>query len=91
MPKIHIKPNTDKVSGKPYKVRLPDKLNEFLPAKGMAVEKTKYWLRRLRDRTVIDPAAEAERLKAEKIAAATAKAEKAKAKKAAAKTTTTKE
>ena len=74
MAEIFIKPNTD-ARGKPLKVRLPNKPNAFLPEKGARVEKTPYWLRRLRDGSVVDPAAE-------KVKAAEAK------KQEAAKTTT---
>ena len=55
MPTIFIKPETDQ-AGKPFRVRLPDKPREFLPAKGARVEKNTYWLRRLRDGSVSAPA-----------------------------------
>ncbi|MEW6647191.1 MAG: DUF2635 domain-containing protein [Pseudomonadota bacterium] len=48
---IFIKPKTD-VEGNPYKVRLPHKPFEFLPAEGASVEKSAYWLRRIKDGSV---------------------------------------
>jgi hypothetical protein len=53
MPKLRIKPNTDKATGEPYKIRLPGKPHEFLPEGGAEVEKNKFWIRRLRDSSVV--------------------------------------
>lgn len=76
MPTIFIKPETNKATGKPYKVRMPNKPHEFLPEKGAKVEKTKYWVRRLRDGSVFDPVAKAEAVKKAKEEAKKAKASK---------------
>lgn len=54
MPTIRIKPNTDKATGKPYTIRLPGKPHEFLPEGGAEVEKNKFWIRRLRDGSVVE-------------------------------------
>lgn len=52
MPSIHIKPNSG-VDGRPHKIRLPGKPHEFLPEGGALVEKNKFWIRRLRDGSVV--------------------------------------
>lgn len=52
MSQIRIKPNTD-AAGQPLKVRLPERPGEFLPAEGMVVEETPYWIRRLNDGSVV--------------------------------------
>lgn len=54
MSEIYVKPNIDPATAKPYQVRLPDKPREFLPEEGKAVEKSKYWVRRLRDLSVVE-------------------------------------
>jgi hypothetical protein len=54
MPKLRIKPNMDKATKKPHKIRLPGKPHEFLPAGGADVEKNKFWIRRLRDKSVVE-------------------------------------
>jgi hypothetical protein len=54
MPTINVKPNTDKATGQPYKIRLPDKQTQFLPDEGAMVEKNKFWNRRLRDGSVVE-------------------------------------
>lgn len=46
---ITIKPATADL-----KIRLPDRPMEYLPAEGAAVEKNTFWLRRLRDGSVIE-------------------------------------
>lgn len=46
---IHIKPATADL-----KIRLPDRPMEFLPAEGALVEKNTFWLRRLRDGSVVE-------------------------------------
>jgi hypothetical protein len=51
---IHIKPNIDKATGEPFKIRLPDKPHMFLPEQGDVVMKNKFWIRRLRDGSVIE-------------------------------------
>lgn len=50
---IYIKPNTGP-DGKPFKVRLPDKPHMFLPDDGADVPLNTYWLRRLRDESVVE-------------------------------------
>ncbi|PLX49118.1 MAG: hypothetical protein C0613_08325 [Desulfobulbaceae bacterium] len=57
MPTKLLKPATNKTTGKPNKVRMPDKPGTHLPEKGAKVELNKWWRRRLRDGSVIDPAA----------------------------------
>ncbi|MHB1183395.1 MAG: DUF2635 domain-containing protein [Desulfobulbia bacterium] len=59
MPKIYIKPNID-AEECPLKVRLFDKPTQFLPEGGALVEKNSFWVRRLRDKSVIlaEPSAE---------------------------------
>lgn len=59
MPKIYIKPNID-AEECPLKVRLFDKPTQFLPEGGAWVEKNSFWVRRLRDESVIlaEPPAE---------------------------------
>ena len=52
MTMIYIKPNTTP-DGKPLKVRLPNKPHEFMPAAGMSVKRSQYWVRRLIDGSVI--------------------------------------
>jgi hypothetical protein len=54
MPTINVKPNTDKTTGQPYKIRLPGKPTQFLPDDGTEVEKNKFWIRRLRDGSVVE-------------------------------------
>jgi hypothetical protein len=49
---IYIVPQVDPVSKQPYQVRLPGKPMQFLPATGAKVERTPFWVRRLRDGTV---------------------------------------
>lgn len=48
-----VKPNVDPSTKEPYKIRLPDKPHIFMPAGGVVVEKNKFWLRRLRDDSVV--------------------------------------
>lgn len=50
---IYVKPATD-ADGNPLRVRLPDRTMEFLPADGALVDRTPFWLRRLRDGSVIE-------------------------------------
>ncbi len=52
MKQIYIKPNT-LLDGTPLKVRLPNKPQEFMPAEGMSVERSPYWVRRLTDGSVV--------------------------------------
>lgn len=54
MPKLRIKPNIDQATKESHKIRLPDKPREFLPAGGADVEKNKFWIRRLRDGSVVE-------------------------------------
>jgi len=53
MTTIYIKPNT-MPDGTVLRVRLPNKPHEFMPAVGMSVERTAYWVRRLQDESVIE-------------------------------------
>lgn len=50
---IYVKPVTD-AEGAPLKLRLPDWPMEYLPAEGALVEKNTFWLRRLRDGSVVE-------------------------------------
>lgn len=54
MQTVLIRPAIDTATGKPYKIRLPNKPDVFLPDDGAVVVKTKFWIRRLRDGSVID-------------------------------------
>lgn len=54
---IHVIPE------KGLKVRMPDKPNEFLPAKGKSVPKNSYWLRRIQDGSVTDTEAKGSKTK----------------------------
>lgn len=50
---IYVKPAPD-ADGNPLRVRLPDRPMEFLPAEGDLVDKNPFWLRRLRDGSVVE-------------------------------------
>ncbi|MDA8254182.1 MAG: DUF2635 domain-containing protein [Betaproteobacteria bacterium] len=50
---IHAKPALD-ADGNPLRIRLPDRPMEFLPPEGALVEKNTFWLRRLRDGSVVE-------------------------------------
>lgn len=50
---IYVKPAID-ADGAPLKVRLPDRPMEYLPAEGDLVERNGFWLRRLRDGSVVE-------------------------------------
>ena len=52
MSTIFVKPGINK-TGKPNRVRLPDKPHLFLPEEGDFVPANKFWLRRLRDGSVV--------------------------------------
>ncbi|MEW6648151.1 MAG: DUF2635 domain-containing protein [Pseudomonadota bacterium] len=49
---IYVVPQVDPQTKQPYQVRLPNKPQKFLSPEGAFVERSVFWVRRLRDGTV---------------------------------------